>query len=372
MKVGLVLDTTLDSEAGVQQYFKGLARFLISRGHEVKFLVPPSKNEGEFKGRVISFGKEIVLRGNANTVPTVLFTKKTKIRKVLNTGIFDIIHIGAPFSPFFGAKILREVDCPIVCTYLVYGKNCLYRLGVALLRIYLSSIYKKIDSLIVVSETARREAEIAIPRKYQKIPIGVDLSKFSQKVESLDQYLDGKINIVSIGRFEKRKGQSYLIKAFAKIRNDKENIRLILVGDGPERKNLEKLVKKLKLKNNVIFEGYVSEKLKPGYYASADLCVFPAIYGESFGVVLIESMASGKPTIAFANEGYKCILKSLPELLVENKKVDKLALKINTFLENEELRKEYGRKCLKEAQKFKWDEIGKQVLDIYNKLVRAR
>jgi phosphatidylinositol alpha-mannosyltransferase len=143
---------------------------------------------------------------------------------------------------------------------------------------------------------------------------------------------------------------------------------LIIVGNGPERSKLKNLVKKLKLKN-VYFEGYVSEYMKRSYLKTADICVFPALYGESFGIVLIESMISGKPTLAFKNEGYKYVLRNIPELLVECKNVNKLADKMFIFCKDKKLREEYGMKCLKEAKNYSWDLIGKKIESIYENLL---
>jgi len=371
MKIGLVLDTTLDYDAGVQQYFKGLARFLITKGHDVKFLVPPSKDEGEFKGRIISFGKNVRPKGSTTSVPGVfLLGGGRHIKRTLNKERFDILHISAPFSPFLGSKIVKYASCPIVATYMICSSNQLVKMGLILLKFLLMKVYEKIDAFIALSDIAREEAEITIPGNYTVIPIGVNVERFSPKVSPVKKFSNGKMNILFVGRLERRKGVNYLISAFKKVKSEFRDVRLIIVGDGPLRRKLKELVDRLELKD-VVFEGYIDEELKPKYYAAADLCVFPAIYGESFGVVLIEAMAAGKVTIGYSNEGYSFVLKNLPELLVENKDISKLAEKISKFLENEELRGEYEEKCLVESQRFKWKKIGLRILHVYKKLLRT-
>lgn len=370
MKIGLVMDTTLDSDAGVQQYFKGLARFFLSKGHDVKFLVPSSANTGEFKGKIFSFGYKINPIGNVTGVPiSFCIGERRKIRKVLEQEEFDILHISAPFSPFLGAKIVHGAQCPVVLVYLIHTKNWLYRLGAIFLRKILFKAYKKIDAHIAISEIAKKEAEQVIPAKFKLIPNGVDLSIFSSSVRPLKRFSASKLNVLFIGRLEERKGADFLIKAFKVVKEELKNVRLIIAGDGPKRRALEALVTRLNLKD-VFFEGYVEEEVKPRYYASADLCVFPAIYGESFGVVLIEAMASGKVPVAFSNEGYSFVLRNLPELLVENKNVKKLAVKIVKFLQDGALRREYEKKCLREKEQFGWEKVGSQILMIYKKLLK--
>ncbi len=362
------MDTTLDSNDGVQQYFKGLARYLIKEGHRVRFLVPPSQNKGEFKGKVITFGKEITLKGNANTVKTVFLTKTRRIKSILRKENFDIIHIASPFSPFLGGKIIRYADCPIVSTYLVYGRNHLYRIGGFLLSLMLFKIYKKIDKRIAPSFMSKKEAELTMPGKYELIPLGVDISSYSPDVKTLTKYNDNKINILFLGRLEKRKGVDHLLYSYLRVSNIFENTRLIIAGDGPEREKLQRLTKNLKLKN-VIFEGYVEEDIKPRYYATADFCVFPALYGESFGVVLIEAMSSGKPTIAYKNEGYSFVLRNLQMLLVDNGNKNKLASKMIQFTKSRKLRENYGKMCLEESKQYSWESIGERILKIYKDLI---
>ncbi|MBU0976635.1 MAG: glycosyltransferase family 4 protein [Patescibacteria group bacterium] len=370
MKIGFVLDTTLDSDAGVQQVFKGLGRFLLKSGYDIRFLVPPSKDEGEFKGKIIVFGKQIIIKGNANTIPTVIGSGSSEIKKVLAKEKFDLIHVSAPFSPFLGGRVLKYADCPIVSTYMIYGANFLFRFFARFLRIPLREAYSKIDTFIASSDAAKDEAEEVIPGNYTVIPHGVSLETFSTKNVPLEKFDDDKINIFTVGRFEKRKGVSYLIRAFAKVKADFDNVRLIVAGDGPLRDDLHSLVKELKLAD-VHFEGYIPEKLKPRYFATADICVFPAVKGECFGIVLIESMASGKPTIAFANEGYRYVLRNIPELLVENRSVAQLRAKILTLIEDEKLRRKLGALCMKEAKNYSWENIGGQIINVYKKLLSS-
>jgi len=368
MNVGIVIDTTLDSDAGVQQYFKGLARYLIKRGHNVTFLVPQSINRGEFKGRIISLSKTFTPFISSTRVPISLPTSKKKIVSVLQEKQFDMIHIGAPFSPFLGAKVVENAQCPIVLTYLVITSNKINRLGLKILKLILKKAYKKIDAHIALTEGAYVEARAAIPGKYRIIPGGVNMMKYSPDQKPLKRYVDDLKTILFLGRLEKRKGVRYLLKAFAIVQKRIPNTRLIIAGDGPEREELETLAKRLKIKN-VVFEGYIDEKLKPRYYASADICVFPSIFGESFGVVLVEALASGKVVLAYDNEGYQGVLKNLPKLLVRRYSVGELSRKIISFLSNVQKKKEYEVKCYNESKRFHWDVVGEQILTVYKSLL---
>ena len=169
-----------------------------------------------------------------------------------------------------------------------------------------------------------------------------------------------------MGRIEERKGLIYLLRVY-KILNEKyKNLRLIIVGEGPLKPDCQKWVIKNKLEN-VVFEKAISQKEVPSYYRTADIYCSPAIYGESFGIVLIEAMASGIPVVAFANKGYKGVLENTKggKFLANPRDYKTLAQKLETLIKSQKLRKEMGEWGIKEAQKYSWPKIADQVLAFY-------
>lgn len=118
-------------------------------------------------------------------------------------------------------------------------------------------------------------------------------------------------------------------------------------------------------------EGYVSDKDLPSYYATSDIFCSPATKGESFGMVLLEAMASKVPIVAAANDGYKEILKEVEkECLVKTEDVGDLAFKLKRLIKDKSLRKKLGEWGEHEAEKYSWDKIGRQVLEFYKKTFR--
>ena len=140
------------------------------------------------------------------------------------------------------------------------------------------------------------------------IPNGIDLDHFSPDVAPLPEYQDGKINILFVGRLEKRKGLEYLLKAYRLIKPDYPNCRLIVVGPGNQtRINMKKKLLIWDL-TDVIFTGNVDYNQLPRYYKTADIFFAPATGHESFGIVLLEAMATGKPVIASNISGYASVI----------------------------------------------------------------
>jgi len=370
MKICYVFDTIFNSNAGVQQYFKGLARYFIGKGHEIRFIVPAYTEENEFKGMVYAVGSTInppLL--NTTSVPVAINFNFKKIQKIFKDENFDIVHIGSPYSPFLGERAILYAKCPIVSTYMVYSKNKLRRFFTKILRIFQTKSYKKINYFIASTEATKEDAEYTYPGKYEIIPLGVDITRYSPLEKPLEQLLKKDyINIFSVNRLEDRKGYTYLIDAFKIVQKECPNTQLFIAGDGPLRSKLENQIKKLKLKNAYLL-GYIDEDLKSRYFASSDICVFPSIYGECFGVVLIEAFASGKTTIGFGNEGYKQVLDPFPDLIVENKNVQKLAEKIIKYVKNSNLRLKTNDQLLDYSKQFSWENVGSRIEKIYQSLL---
>ncbi len=365
LKIGLLMDTILHSDAGVQQAMKGLGRFLLSKGHDVKFIVPNSEDKGEFKGRIVSLGLEFNPFFNTTSVPLSLFASRREIREALEREQFDLIHAGIPDNPLFGGRVINHAECPVVVTFMSYLKDEFHRFGIEFMEKGFSQTYKVVDYCIAPSLAAKEHAEKVFPAEFNIIPFGIESRKDSLKsVEKLKKFDDGKFNLLFLGRLERRKGVIYLLQAYKHLRERNKNVRLILVGDGPRRFMLERYVGDEGLED-VVFEGYIDEELKAAYYASADLCVFPAIYGESFGIVLIEAMLAGRVPIVFGNPGYSWVMRDIPELIVPNRRKDLLTEKIAQLIKNPDMLIELKKRCVSKSREYKWDSVGPKILKVY-------
>ncbi|MBU5688200.1 MAG: glycosyltransferase family 4 protein [Candidatus Aenigmarchaeota archaeon] len=152
----------------------------------------------------------------------------------------------------------------------------------------------------------------------------------------------------------------------------KYNIRLLIVGTGNLEKKYRNYVKKNKI-NDVVFVGKVSNKNKIKYINTCDIFCAPSIYGESFGIVLLEAMACGKPIVGFANQGYKSVLnEEQKKFLVEPKNIKKLAKKIEILIKNEDLRKRLGNIGEKEVKKYSWDIVGEKIEKFYEEILNEK
>jgi phosphatidylinositol alpha-mannosyltransferase len=239
-----------------------------------------------------------------------------------------------------------------------------YYYGKPLLKRYV----RRLDARIAVSNPAREFVRHYFPGDYRVIPNGIDVRRF-QNQPAYAELRDGMCNLLFVGRLEYRKGLGYLLRAYDKLKPQFPKLRLIIVGDGPLRRWYGNFLARKQL-DDVIMAGYVPPDELPRYYASCDIFCTPATGDESFGIVLLEAMASGKPIVATSIDGFREVITHGREgLLVERKSRRQLAYALQTLINNEPLRQEMGQAGLLRARQFDWERVIDQVTDVYQRAV---
>jgi len=243
-----------------------------------------------------------------------------------------------------------------------------YNFGRPISTIILKRRARKLDGKIAVSKPAMEFASKYVPGDYTIIPNGIDLAHFSPNVPPIDEFCDGKLNILFVGRLERRKGLNYLIKAYKRVREEFSNSRLIIVGPGTRpRKKYEKWIIRSGLQD-VVFVGYVAYDELPRYYKTADIFCSPATGRESFGIALLEAMAVGKPIVASNIDGYANLMTDGVEgLLVPPKDERALAEALLSLMANESLRQQMEASVRHTAERYDWKHVAQRVFDYYVK-----
>jgi len=234
-----------------------------------------------------------------------------------------------------------------------------------LIPFFTKSLNKKMDGVIGVAPMIMEYFKYFKGKK-EIIPNGINLNVFNPNNEKYKEYIDNKLNLLFVGRFEQRKGLLYLIKAYNIIKKKNDNVKLLVVGEGPQKQECEAFIKQNNLKD-IVFLGKVTGEEVAKYFNTADIYISPAPFGESFGIVLLEAMASGKPVVGFANLGYYQLLKESKgeEFLARPKNVEELAQKILKLVEDEKLRTEIGDWGLEYSKNYSWEKIADRVLNFY-------
>jgi len=365
MKIGLVSPYDYSYPGGVNTHVSYLAHYFLLEGHDVKIIAPCSKNGTlDSTENAIAIGRAFPIPSNKSMARIPLSPwLPIQVKKVLRDANFDILHIHEPFVPLLSLTSLLESNSINVGTFHAYlSKARAYRLWRPLLKKWLP----KLQGKIAVSNAARDSVSRYLPGNYQVIPNGIDVDLFSPQVSPLKEFTDGKVNILFVGRLEKRKGLDYLLTAYSKVKQQFPHVRLIVVGGGTKlRPKYERMVEESNLAD-VVFAGFVPGNKLPQFYSSADIFCSPAISGESFGIVLLEAMASSKPIIASDIGGFNEVLSHGVEgLLVPPKDEKALTQALLSLIKDRSLRQQMGAKGRIKAEKYSWANVAHRIMDYY-------
>jgi phosphatidylinositol alpha-mannosyltransferase len=376
MKIALVSPYDFAYPGGVAIHISSLEHHFTRMGHEVKVIAPASKAISSFGDRFIPIGKPRPIPTSGSIARlTISPWLSPRVKAVLNQENFDIIHLHEPLCPMLCTTVLRLSPTATVGTFHAFcgpprfkvGKPLDgYNFGKPLTTLFLKKWFRKLDGKIAVSKPAMESASRFFPGYYNIIPNGVDVGHFSPGVSPIDEFCDGKINILFTGRLEKRKGLNYLLKAYQLVKREIPNSRLIITGPGTRlRRKYEKQVMRSGLKD-VVFAGYVSYEELPRYYQTADIFCAPATGWESFGIVLLEAMAVGKPVVASNIAGYaNLVTHGVEGLLVPPKDEKGLAQALLTLMTDESLRQQMGSRGRLKAEGYSWERIAQRVFNYY-------
>ncbi len=372
MKIALVSPYDYAYPGGVNNHIAALEKQLTRMGHEVKVIAPTSKLGSALGSRFISIGTPKAMPAIGTTIRiSISLRLAAQIKKILDRENFDIIHLHEPFMVMLCSAMLRFSKAVNIGTFHATRGLPGYYWGWPITKYMIKRRGRKLAGRIAVSPTAKEYAHSFMPAEYEVIPNGIDLEHFNCSVKPIEKYNDGRLNILFVGRLERRKGLKYLIKALKEVKPGHPEARLLVVGPGTRyRKRMERLVDSLKLKD-VVFIGAVSDEELPRYYQTADIFCAPATGQESFGIVLLEAMALGKPVVASSIGGYASVMTSGREgLMVLPKKHKALAQALEKLMADEILRKELWERGKLTAANYSWNRVAKRVVAFYDKTLR--
>lgn len=368
MKIALVSPYDYAYPGGVTEHISHLNAQFRSMGHEVRILAPSSQPEEELPyDNLYRVGKTIVgVPTNASVARISLsLTLSRQVKEILSSERFDVVHLHEPLAPALPITVLRHSRTVNVGTFHTYRRSHFaYLYGKPLLKRY----FNRLQGRIAVSAAARELIERYFPSQYRIIPNGIDMRLFQSDLPPFPELNDGMMNVLFVGRLEKRKGLTYLLQALQTVQERSAcDVRLIVVGAFTEaqRAEYEKRVAQLGLVN-VLFVGFVSREEKVRYYKSCHVFCAPSTGGESQGIVLLEAMAAGKPVVASSIEGYRGVLAGTGAgALVPPEDDAALAQSLLRFLNDESLRAQAGAKGAVAAQDYSWEKVAAQLMAFY-------
>ena len=352
-----------DVPGGVQVHVRELSAHLRQLGHEV-YILAPGRQRGRRDGALI-VGRAVPVRGNGSVArisfgPQVAMAVGRALREIAP----DIIHVHEPLVPSVSMHAVLQANAPVVATFhsnvgRERTSSIWFRLAVPMIR----PVWNKLARRIAVSEAARHsvcsrmgDGNLAI------VPNGVDVGRFANAAPA--QLPPGR-HLLFVGRLEERKGFPIAVDAFAQLARAYTDLRFLVIGDGSERGAVDRLDADVLARVDML--GRVDDDRLASYLKAADVYIGPATGGESFGIVLAEAMAAGKPIVASDIDGYRDVARDgLEALLVAPGDARALVTAVREVLDDPRLARSLGEAGARRAHDFDWDTVSQRVLDVYN------
>lgn len=371
MKIALVSPYDYPYPGGVTEHICHLAAEFRRMGHEVHIIAPQSAGMRAQDGEIVhSVGTVVPVPVNGSVARISLSLRLSrKVKDILDQEAFDVIHLHEPLLPALPVTVLRHSHAVNIGTFHAYSQsNYAYFYGKPILRYFV----RRLHGRIAVSSAARDFVSIYFPGDYEIIPNGIDFDRFATDVPLLPEYAGGGPTILFVGRLEKRKGLKFLLRAMGAVWEKVPGARLVVVGRGPLLDDYRALVERRHV-SAVEFKGFVPSEDLARYYRSCDVFCAPSTGQESFGIVLLEAMAAGKPIVASDIPGYRQVVNhGIEGLLVPPKDERALADALVKVLTSPELRTHMGDAGRARAEQFSWDKVALRVLAYYEEVIASR
>ncbi len=385
MRIGLFTDTYPPFINGVSTSVLMLKQGLEKLGHEV-YVVTVNDESFSYKEedgilKIPSFPIGLMNFRQTGIYPIKAFNiiKKWKL---------DIIHSHTEFSiGTFARLISKQLNIPLVHTYHTMYEEYIYYITkgyfnsaskklVEYLTLFLCD--KTIDELIVPTEKTKElfKDKYKVKRDVYVIPSGIDTTRFYKENIDKNEIINLKKDlglkktdfiVLYVGRIAKEKSIDFLINNFNSVLKRIPKAKMIIVGDGPDIKDLIDLTRKKGLENKIIFTGKAPWTDVPKYYSLCDLFV-TASKTETQGLTVIEAMGASKPVVAIRDESFELMITDKKDGLFFDDEKSYVDM-IYEVYKNKKLRDEISFNARLTADKYSPYNYAKNVLKVYDKVI---
>lgn len=374
INIALVSHVDWTSHGGVQKHTLALGEALKKLGVSVTY-ISPTPQKADPPQPHIQIGQLIRVPTPNGSWGSISRTIKTpnQIRDIITKNKFDLLHFQELIAPSISWQIIKVSSVPNLATFHTgWNKNAPQESLQPLINQIGQNLKPYLTASIAVSPTAAQTNRQIIQPPLHIIPNAVDLSLFTTRHPKPKQVDSNKLNLLFIGRFEERKGLPHLLQSLKYLpSNLKAQITLNIIGSGPQIQLVKKQIKELNNKPTINLLGYVSDSQKAAYLQHSDLFIAPSTGGESFGIVLIESLAAGTPVIAGNNDGYSYLLRHYPykDGIVDVTNHHLFAQIITHLATHPRLRRQLSRWGKTFANQYSADKIALKHLNLYQKIL---
>ena len=354
MKICIVCPYGIDSPGGVWNHVFNLTQQLKKKKIKYILITPESKTNIYDHNNHYKIGKTFNINsGGSKSQITLSPFINNQVKELISKYKPDIIHLHEPFAGSLPISFLLNSEAINIATFHSNQGTNLYKFG---LNNIFKPLDKKLHGRIAVSQTAKKFINTYFQNIYEIIPNGIN-TEFFIKAKKINKITDNKLNIIFIGRNDHRKGLTTLIKSLKKYTFN-FSIRLIILGNK---------VTNLKINNiEIINHGFVSESTKAEYLQSSDVLCAPSLEKESFGIILLEAIASNTAIIASDIQGYnEIITNNFNGLLIEPNNIYQLAQSIKKLYDDKSQKQKIITNANLYIKNLNWDNISDKIINTY-------
>ena len=367
----MIFSSDPSKAGGVQEHILYLSKELTKLGHHVD-IYGPEKNVYPYIN-YHSISKVVILpvpNGNWANI-TVKNDEKHEVAEIIEKGKFDIIHIHEPYIPFINWDVYKNTSAVKVATFhTAWNDDSIINLINPFLTLFKETFSSYFKAAIFVSKIGKKRwKDLCEKNVFQKVIYNaVDNAAFAPIKKNKVKI----INLLFAGRLVNRKGLIYLLKAIKKITANHSNIKLIVIGDGPEKLKLEKYVRDNNLSKFIDFKGEILGNARISYFQKSDIFCAPYT-DEAFGITILEALSCGVSVIGFKNEAFYEVLKGYPypKLFVQNKNMIKLSEALTELIKNNKKRDEIGKWGINRVKVFNWASTAEETEELYNQILKV-
>lgn len=376
MRIGMMVDTYKPHISGITNYIALNKREMEKAGHEVYvFTFGDEDYEDEETNIIRSGGLPIV-----DTGYYLNFRYKRQARKLLQS--MDIVHVHHPFlSGSLALRLCRPRGIPLVFTnhtrYDLYAHAYLPILpdviGETMLHAYMPAFCRACTQVVAPSAGMRDIlVQLGVDVTIQVVPNGVDLKPYLNNEDVRDRRQFGfdpqDIILIYVGRLGPEKNMPFLLRSFAGISQAYESTRLLIVGDGPERDNLEDRAQTMGIQDKVMFTGMVPYDTLPGYLQMSDAFVTASVT-EVHPLSVIEAMAAGLPVLGIKSPGVGDTVEDGVTGFLATEDLAAFTAKMVRLVSEHDRRKKMGQNAQKASEQYAIEKTTQIVLDLYEETI---
>jgi 1,2-diacylglycerol 3-alpha-glucosyltransferase len=372
MRIGMMVDVYKPHVSGITNYISLNKKYLEKAGHEVFVFTFGGENYEDDETNIIrSRGVPLVDSGYY-----LSFHYRRHARQLLYT--MDVAHVHHPFlSGSLALRYCRPHHIPIIFTthtrYDLYAQAYLPMLpdvvGGTMLQAYLPSLCRACSMVVAPSDGMRKVLQrIGVDSPVQVIPNGVNLEPFIAPIHPIDRselgFSEADVLLVYVGRLGPEKNLPFLLRSFSGTAQACQNIGLVIIGDGPERDNLQDRVEGMGLADRVRFTGMVAYSELPRYLAAVDAFVTASVT-EVHPLSVIEAMAAGLPVLGIESPGVSDTVENGVTGFLSSDDLAAFTAKMVLLVTENEVRKTMGQNARRASSAYAIERTSQMMLDQY-------